>query len=34
MNDGDAADLHSGDSFYLVEESCLFEVRDQAPERR
>ena len=33
LNDGDAADLYSGDRFYLVEESCLFEVREDAPER-
>jgi S1-C subfamily serine protease len=31
LDDGDAADLRSGDSFYLVSESCLFEVREQAP---
>ena len=33
LNDGDAADLYSGDRFYLVDESCLFEVREDAPER-
>ncbi len=34
LNDGDAADLYSGDRFYLVEESCLFEVCENAPERQ
>lgn len=33
LQDGDAADLYSGDRFYLVEEGCLFEVREDAPER-
>ena len=31
LNDGDAADLHSGDIFYLVDRDCMFEVRDKAP---
>ena len=33
LEDGDAADLHSGDRFYLVDQHILFEVNDQAPER-
>lgn len=33
LQDGDAADLRSGARFYLVEKNCLFEVRDEAPER-
>lgn len=34
LNDGDAADLRSGDIFYLVDRDCMFEVRDKAPERK
>lgn len=34
LNDGDAADLRSGDIFYLVDRSCMFEVRDKAPEKQ
>ena len=34
LNDGDAADLRSGDIFYLVDRGCMFEVRDKAPEKQ
>lgn len=34
MQDGDAADLRNGDRFYLVDNNCMFEVRDKAPERK
>ena len=31
LEDGDAADLRSGERFYLVDEGNLFEVRESAP---